>query len=152
MRDTKRTKVVFGTVVMEGAMDEQGNPIDDSSITAQEIPFVLDVKSRGSIKAVDDALKKIERKNALPLQYYLTLGADLHEMPNGSEYATFTLDLADKHELDESDKDILDSFMDWIAGMNGYINDQHEERSGGTMSAKAEAVINDIVEVEVAAE
>ena len=152
MRDTKRTKVVFGTVVMQGAMDEQGNPIDDPSITGQEIPFVLDVKSRGSIKAIDDALKKIERKNALPLQYYLTLGAELHSMPNGSEYATFTLDLEDKHELDESDKDILDSFMDWIAGMNGYINDQHEERSGGTMSAKAEAVINDIVDVEVAAE
>jgi hypothetical protein len=137
---------------MQGAMDDQGNPIDDPSITAQEIPFVLDVKSRGSIKAIDDALKKIERKNALPLQYYLTLGAELHSMPNGSEYATFTLDLADKHELDESDKDILDSFMDWIAGMNGYINDQHEERNGGTMSAKAEAVINDIVDVEVAAE
>jgi hypothetical protein len=36
--------------------------------------------------------------------------------------------------------------------MNGYINDLHEERSGGTMSSKAEAVINDIVDVEVAAE
>jgi hypothetical protein len=152
MRSTKRTKVVFGTVIMEGAMDEQGNPIEDTALTSQEIPFVMDVKSRGSIKAIDDSLKAISRKNALPIQYHMTMGAELHEMPNGSEYATFTLELADKHELDESDKDILDSFMDWIAGMNGYINDLHEERSGGTMSAKAEAVINDIVDVEVAAE
>ena len=151
MRNTKRTKVVFGTVVMQGAIDEAGEPIDDVSLTAQEIPFVMDVKSRGSITAVDNAMKDISRKNALPIQYYLDLGAEMHAMPNGSEYATFTMSLADKVDIGESDKDILDGFMDWIAGMNNYINDTHNEKSGSSgMSAAAEDVINDIVDVEVA--
>jgi len=151
MRSTKRTKVVFGTVVMQGALDESGEPIDDPSLTAQEIPFVMDVKSRGSIAAVNDAMKAISRKNALPIQYYLELGSEMHAMPNGSEYATFTFNLGDKVELGDSDKDVLDGFMDWISGMNNYINDTHNGKSGSSgMSAAAEDAINAIVDVEVA--
>ena len=151
MRNTKRTKVVFGTVVMQGATDEQGNAIEDASITEQEIPFVLDVKSRGSITAVDDIMKSIDRKNALPLQYFLNMGAEMHSMPNGSEYATFDITLADKVDLVEADKDILDGFMEWISGMNNYINDTHNEKSGSSgMSATEESIINDIIDVEVA--
>ena len=151
MRNTKRTKVVFGTVVMQGATDEQGNAIDDASLTTQEIPFVLDVKSRGSITAVDDIMKSIDRKNSLPLQYFLNMGAEMHSMPNGSEYATFDITLGDKVDLVEADKDILDGFMEWISGMNNYINDTHNEKSGSSgMSANEESIINDIIDVEVA--
>ena len=151
MRNTKRTKVVFGTVVMQGATDEQGNAIDDASLTTQEIPFVLDVKSRGSITAVDDIMKSIDRKNSLPLQYFLNMGAEMHSMPNGSEYATFDITLGDKVDLQPSDKDILDGFMEWISGMNNYINDTHNEKSGSSgLSATEESIINDIIDVEVA--
>ena len=151
MRNTKRTKVVFGTVVMQGATDEQGNAIEDASITEQEIPFVLDVKSRGSITAVDDIMKSIDRKNVLPLQYFLNMGAEMHSMPNGSEYATFDITLGDKVDLVEADKDILDGFMEWISGMNNYINDTHNEKSGSSgLSATEESIINDIIDVEVA--
>jgi|11BtaG_2_1085332.scaffolds.fasta_scaffold03213_2 hypothetical protein len=151
MRNTKRTKVVFGTVVMQGATDEHGNAIEDASITEQEIPFVLDVKSRGSITAVDDIMKSIDRKNSLPLQYFLNMGAEMHNMPNGSEYATFDITLGDKVDLVEADKDILDGFMEWISGMNNYINDTHNEKSGSSgMSANEESIINDIIDVEVA--
>lgn len=151
MRNTKRTKVVFGTVVMQGATDEQGNAIEDASLTTQEIPFVLDVKSRGSITAVDDIMKSIDRKNSLPLQYFLNMGAEMHSMPNGSEYATFDITLGDKVDLVEADKDILDGFMEWISGMNNYINDTHNEKSGSSgLSATEESIINDIIDVEVA--
>jgi hypothetical protein len=151
MRNTKRTKVVFGTVVMQGATDEQGNAIEDASLTTQEIPFVLDVKSRGSITAVDDIMKSIDRKNSLPLQYFLKMGAEMHSMPNGSEYATFDITLGDKVDLVEADKDILDGFMEWISGMNNYINDTHNEKSGSSgLSATEESIINDIIDVEVA--
>ncbi len=151
MRSVKRTKVVFGTVVMQGATDEQGNAIDDASLTTQEIPFVLDVKSRGSITAIDDIMKSIDRKNVLPLQYFLNMGAEMHEMPNGSEYATFDITLGDKVDLHASDKDILDGFMEWISGMNNYINDTHNEKSGSSgLSATEESIINDIIDVEVA--
>ena len=151
MRNVKRTKVVFGTVVMQGATDEQGNAIEDASITEQEIPFVLDVKSRGSITAIDDIMKSIDRKNSLPLQYFLNMGAEMHSMPNGSEYATFDITLGDKVDLVEADKDILDGFMEWISGMNNYINDTHNEKSGSSgLSATEESIINDIIDVEVA--
>tara|TARA_R110000822_G_scaffold16957_3_gene57410 strand:- start:1616 stop:2497 length:882 start_codon:yes stop_codon:yes gene_type:complete len=150
MRSTKRTKVIFGTVVMQGATDEQGVALSDTSLTTQEIPFVMDVKSRGSITAIDDIMKSITRKNALPLQYYLSMGAEMHEMPNGSEYATFDINLGDKVDISDSDKDVLDGFMDWISGMNNYINDTHNEKSGSSgMSSSAESIINGIVDIEV---
>ena len=150
MRNTKRTKVIFGTVVMQGATDEQGVALSDTSLTTQEIPFVMDVKSRGSITAIDDIMKSITRKNALPLQYYLSMGAEMHEMPNGSEYATFDINLGDKVDISDSDKDVLDGFMDWISGMNNYINDTHNEKSGSSgMSSSAESIIHDIVDIEV---
>jgi|TARA_R110002167_G_scaffold39127_5_gene121069 hypothetical protein len=150
MRNTKRTKVIFGTVVMQGATDEQGVALSDTSLTTQEIPFVMDVKSRGSITAIDDIMKSITRKNALPLQYYLSMGAEMHEMPNGSEYATFDINLGDKVDISDSDKDVLDGFMDWISGMNNYINDTHNEKSGSSgMSSSAESIINGIVDIEV---
>lgn len=150
MRNTKRTKVIFGTVVMQGATDEQGVALSDTSLTTQEIPFVMDVKSRGSITAIDDIMKSITRKNALPLQYYLSMGAEMHEMPNGSEYATFDINLGDKVDISDSDKDVLDGFMDWVSGMNNYINDTHNEKSGSSgMSSSAESIINGIVDIEV---
>jgi hypothetical protein len=79
------------------------------------------------------------------------MGAEMHSMPNGSEYATFNITLGDKVELVEADKDILDGFMEWISGMNNYINDTHNEKSGSSgMSANEESIINDIIDVEVA--
>ena len=150
MRSIKRTKVILGTVVMQGATDEQGVALSDTSLTTQEIPFVMDVKSRGSITAIDDIMKSITRKNALPLQYYLSMGAEMHEMPNGSEYATFDINLGDKVDISDSDKDVLDGFMEWISGMNTYINDTHNEKSGSSgMSSSAESIINGIVDIEV---
>lgn len=150
MRSIKRTKVILGTVVMQGATDEQGVALSDTSLTTQEIPFVMDVKSRGSITAIDDIMKSITRKNALPLQYYLSMGAEMHEMPNGSEYATFVINLGDKVDISDSDKDVLDGFMDWISGTNNYINDTHNEKSGSSgMSSSAESIIHDIVDIEV---
>jgi hypothetical protein len=41
--------------------------------------------------------------------------------------------------------------MEWISGMNNYINDTHNEKSGSSgMSANEESIINDIIDVEVA--
>lgn len=151
MRSTKRTKVIFGTVLMVDAVDDQGNAVDDASITAQEIPFVIDLKSRGSIQSIEQSVLEIERKNAMPLQYSLELGAEMHEMPNGSGYATITYKLADKRDLLSEDRDILNSFMEWISGMNTYINDTHNQKSSSSgLAADLEDTINDIVDIEVA--
>lgn len=150
MRNTKRTKVLFGTVTMKDAVDEQGNPIEDSSLTDVEIPFVMDIKSRGSIQAIDKAIKEIERKNSLPIQYKLELGAEMHEMPNGSEYATVVLVPTTKVDLVEQDKEILDNFMDWVSGMNTYITTEHDKNNEDSLGAEALEAINDIVDVEVA--
>jgi len=150
MRNTKRTKVVFGVVTMKGAMDDKGNPIEDNSITDVEIPFVMDVKSRGTIKAIDDAIKVLDRKEGLLLQYKIELSAEMHEKPDGSEYATMVLTPNVKVDIVEQDKEYLHNFMDWISGMNNYISSEHDKKNADSLGADALEALHDIVDVEVA--
>jgi len=69
MRQVKRTKVVFGTVNLTDPVDAEGNALSD---VGNDIPFILDIKNRDSIKALDAAIKTVQRLNALPIQYHLS--------------------------------------------------------------------------------
>lgn len=147
MRNTKLTKVVFGVVIMTEAMDEQGNPIGAAE---EAIPFVMDVKSRGSIKAIDEAIKVVARKNALPVDYYLELDSEQHSMPSGNEYSTMVLALDNKVDVSAQDKEYLTNFMEWITGMNNYIVSEHDKNNEMSLGADALDAINEIINIEVA--
>ena len=59
MRQVKRTKVVFGTVNLTDPVDAEGNALSD---VGTDIPFILDVKNRDSIrKALGCAVKASKR-------------------------------------------------------------------------------------------
>jgi len=119
MRQVKKTKVVFGTVTMVDAIDAEGKALAD---VGESIPFILDIKNRDSIRALDNAVKAVQRKNALPIQYHLSLDADEHTLPTGNTYASMVI--GDKIEIQESDNDILKGFFDWITWANTYVLDQ----------------------------
>ena len=48
MRQVKKTKVIFGTVTLSDPVDEEGQPI---SGIGTNIPFIMDIKNRDSIKS-----------------------------------------------------------------------------------------------------
>jgi hypothetical protein len=131
MRQVKKTKVVFGTVTMVNAIDAEGNELTD---VGESIPFILDIKNRDSIRALDNAVKAVQRKNALPIQYHLSLDADEHTLPTGNTYASMVIDVGDKIEIQESDNDILKGFFDWITWANTYVLDQWADLNKGDVS------------------
>jgi len=155
MRQVKRTKVVFGTVTLLDAVDESGASLSD---VGTDVPFILDVKNRDSIKALDGAVKAIQRKNALPIQYTLDLSADQHTLPTGNTYSSMIVGLGDKIEIAESDNDVLRGFFEWITWSNGYVLDQWSSKNtGGSVDPAMSKIISetmtdtDFVSVEGAA-
>lgn len=138
MRQVKKTKVIFGTVTLSDPLDESGQPLSD---VGTDIPFIMDIKNRDSIKALDIAIKEISRKNALPINYNISLTAKEHTLPTGNTYSSIVTQVNDKVEIADSDNDILKGFFEWVTWSNGYVLDQWATKNGGNTSEGMSEII-----------
>ncbi len=146
MRQVKRTKVVFGTVNLTDPVDAEGNALSD---VGKDIPFILDIKNRDSIKALDASVKAVQRLNALPIQYSLSLGAEEHTLPTGNTYASMVIGVGDKISISDSDNDVLKGFFDWITWANGYVLDQWSDLNKEGVSPEMSDIIANTVKNKV---
>jgi len=146
IRSIKRKKIVFGMMTADEVTDEKGNAVD--AIT-DPMPFVYEV-SPSSIKALDQAMSALTRKNILPIQYTFTLGSEEGTLPNGNTYALMTLGAGDKVDLSPDDQGVLRNFMDYIEYQNSYILNQWDEKHKEGISGEDADVVASFVNVEEA--
>jgi hypothetical protein len=146
IRSIKRKKVVFGMLTASDVKDANGNEVD--SIT-DPMPFVYEV-SPSSIKALDQAMSSLTRKNILAIQYTFTLGSEEGTLPNGNTYAIMTLGAGDKVDITQEDQGKLKDFMDYIEYQNSYILNQWEEKNQAGISGEDADVVASFVNVEEA--
>ena len=146
IRSIKRKKIVFGMLTASDLTDAEGNAVE--SIT-EPMPFVYEV-SPSSIKALDQAMSSLTRKNILAIQYTFTLGADEGTLPNGNTYAIMTLGAGDKIDITQEDQTKLKDFMDYIEYNNSYILNQWEEKHKEGISGEDADVVASFVNVEEA--
>ena len=146
IRSIKRKKIVFGMLTASDLTDAEGNAVE--SIT-EPMPFVYEV-SPSSIKALDQAMSSLTRKNILAIQYTFTLGADEGTLPNGNTYAIMTLGAGDKVDITQEDQTKLKDFMDYIEYNNSYILNQWEEKHKEGISGEDADVVASFVNVEEA--
>tara|TARA_R110001606_G_scaffold140222_3_gene278981 strand:- start:1035 stop:1904 length:870 start_codon:yes stop_codon:yes gene_type:complete len=146
IRSIKRKKIVFGMLTASDLTDAEGNAVE--SIT-EPMPFVYEV-SPSSIKALDQAMSSLIRKNILAIQYTFTLGADEGTLPNGNTYAIMTLGAGDKVDITQEDQTKLKDFMDYIEYNNSYILNQWEEKHKEGISGEDADVVASFVNVEEA--
>lgn len=146
IRSIKRKKIVFGMLTASDVTDAEGNAVE--SIT-EPMPFVYEV-SPSSIKALDQAMSSLTRKNILAIQYTFTLGADEGTLPNGNTYAIMTLGAGDKIDITQEDQTKLKDFMDYIEYNNSYILNQWEEKHKEGISGEDADVVASFVNVEEA--
>ncbi len=146
IRSIKRKKVVFGMLTSSDVTDASGNEVD--AIT-EPMPFVYEV-SPSSIKALDQAMSSLIRKNILAIQYTFTLGAEEGTLPNGNTYAIMTLGAGDKVDITQEDQGKLKDFMDYIEYQNSYILNQWEEKNQAGISGEDADVVASFVNVEEA--
>ena len=145
IRSIKRKKILFGELSATGVTDEAGNPVDE--ITT--MPFYFEVPP-SSIKSLDLAVNTLGRKNILPIQCMLKLGANLVNSNTGTSFAVMTLDAGDKVDLQPEDQDTLHNFLEYITTVNSYILEQWDEKNKESISDDDAAIVAEFVNVEEA--
>ena len=145
IRSIKRKKILFGLLTATGVTDEAGNPVD--AIT--DMPFTFEVPP-SSIKSLDLAVNALGRKNVLPIQCMLKLGAKPVNSNTGNSFAVMTIDAGDKVDLQPEDQDTLHNFLEYITTVNSYILEQWDEKNKESISDDDAAIVAEFVNVEEA--
>jgi len=147
IRSIKRKKILFGELSAAGVTDEAGNPVDPIT----DMPFYFEVPP-SSIKSLDAAVNALSRKNVLPIQCMITLGADLVNSNTGNTFAVMTLESGDKIDLKQEDQQTLHNFLEYITTQNSYILQQWSEKNQKNISDDDAAIVAEFVNVEEAEE
>ena len=150
MRSVKRVKVFFGTVTLDSPMNDKGEPVTGNYT---DVPVVMDIKNRDSLKSIDAVLNGLGRKNLLPIMSTIKLMGVEDSIPTGAKFGKIEAKLGDKVDLNDHDNDTLRDFMDLVEYMNGKVLDLHSERNAKEFSPEDAAVVadilnNDFIEVE----
>jgi hypothetical protein len=120
----KTAKIVYGVANLHNVTNENGEPVDGYT---DPMPFVMDITSTNSKKALDAALAIVVRKQVLPFNYQLNLAAKGFDGPNGRVFQSIAVTGADPVEPDDRDQDTLAMFKDRIEGFNKYILSKWDE-------------------------
>jgi len=142
IRSVKRVNVYYGTVTMHGAMDDQGNMVGDDPT---DVPFVMDVKNRDSLKSINGVMNALKRKNLLPIMSTIKLTGVEDSIPTGAVFGKIEASMGSKVDIVEGDNEMLKDFIELIEYSNGKILDLHHERSNKSMSADDDAMVSDII-------
>ena len=148
IRSVKRVVVYYGTVTLDSPMNEKGEPVESKA----DIPFVMDVKNRDSLKSINGVMNNFKKKNMLPIMSTINLEGVEDSIPTGAKFGKIHATLGDAVELSSVDNDTLKDFLELIEYSNGKILDLHHERANIDTAADAklveEILNNDFVEVD----
>ena len=142
IRSVKRVNVYYGTVSLDNPVDENGNEVSGDF---NDIPFVMDVKNRDSLKSINGVMNALKRKNLLPIMSTVKLTGVEDSIPTGAKFGKIEAKLGDKVDLGDGDNEMLKDFIELIEYSNGKILDLHHERSNKDMSPEDDAMVSDII-------
>jgi len=152
IRTVKRVKIFMGTVTIKNPVDDTGSPVSGEYV---DIPFIMDVKNRDSLKNIDTSQKAIARKNSLPHMTKIVLTGAEASIPTGATYGHTLSTVGDIVAPSDDDNTYMQQtaadFLDYIQYSNGKIMDLHHERSSKSMDAEDAALVGSIIDVEEAA-
>jgi hypothetical protein len=122
MKSVKRVKVLMGHLSVDSPVDEEGNSV---STTIQDIPFIMDVKNRDSLKSIDSVLARKRPIEVLTQEINLT--GDIQSIPNGPDYGVIVASPGPKVDIQPTDKDNIQNFSDYIDYVNNMILEKYNE-------------------------
>jgi hypothetical protein len=120
----RTAKVYYGVATIKNAVNENGEPLDGYD---EPIPFVMDVTSSFSRKALDEALKAVLRKNVLPTNYALDLNHAATANKAGKEIRHIKVLGGVNVDEDARDTDTFQMFIERIEGINRYVLSKWDE-------------------------
>lgn len=138
IRQIKRVRVLFGTVEMVNAVDEQGNAVD-----VEPTAFIWEIENRDAFKTVGDVFNKLGKMRRLPVQHTILAGTQERKLPNGNSFylPVAELDMTKTLDMDNGTQENLANFLGWVANYNQYILNAWDENAH-----KSEDIDTDMVE------
>jgi hypothetical protein len=151
IRSVKRVNVYYGTVSLDNPVNDKGEALDYE--TYRDIPFVMDVKNRDSLKSINGVMNALKRKNMLPIMSTIKLAGVEDSIPTGATFGKIEASMGDKIDIVEGDNEMLKDFIELIEYSNGKILDLHHERAKAHTDEDEDLVQeilnNDFVDVDV---
>ena len=143
IRSVKRVNVYYGTLSLDNPMNAKGEALDSADY--QDVPFVMDVKNRDSLKSINGVMSVLKRKNMLPIMSTIKFEGVEDSIPTGAKFGKIKASSGEKVELGEGDNEMLKDFIELVEYSNGKILDLHHERMNKDMSSDDEAMVSDIL-------
>jgi hypothetical protein len=149
IRATKRTRAIFGTLDVKGAMDAEGNAVD----TPDPIAAVWEVDNKEAFTAVNVPFNKLFRMQALPMHYTIKLATEARQLNNGESFYVpkLNLDLKNKLDMLDSDQETFTNFLDWIKMHNTYVLGKWDENNVEDVDDSTKELVNEFIDVETEA-
>ena len=143
MRSVKRVTVYYGTVTLDAPMSSDGTPLNAADY--KDIPCIMDVKNRDSLKSINAVMGAFKKKNMLPIMGTVRMEGVEDSIPTGAKFGKIVASMGYKVELAESDNDTLKDFIELIEYSNGKILDLYNERANKELSSSDAEMVDDIL-------
>jgi hypothetical protein len=145
----RTAKVYYGVMTIKNPVNDNGEPLDGYD---EPMPFVMDVTSAFTRRALDDALKAVLRKNVLPINYAFDLSHDVTKNKAGKEILLVKVLGGTQVEADDRDNDTFQMFLDRIEGINKYVLSKWDEANSNDPQMDADEIdmVHEFVNVEEA--
>lgn len=145
----RTAKVYYGVMTIKNPVNDNGEALDGYD---EPMPFVMDVTSAFTRRALDDALKAVLRKNVLPINYAFDLSHDVTKNKAGKEILLVKVLGGTQVDADDRDNDTFQMFLDRIEGINKYVLSKWDEANSNDpqMSEEDIDLVHEFVDVEEA--
>ena len=144
----KRVRAVFGTVVLESAVNEQGETVPSDAVA---VPVIWEIEINKAFKSIGDVLQKYGAAGHIFPQHELVLSSEGAPMANGNMLyqpiadldLTKNIDIAEKEDLETFNK-----FSTWVKNHNKYIAETYESKAINNPTSEDQEVIDAFITVE----
>ena len=145
----RTAKVYYGVMTIKNPVNDNGEALDGYD---EPMPFVMDVTSSFTRRALDDALKAVLRKNVLPINYAFDLSHDVTKNKAGKEILLVKVLGGTQVDADDRDNDTFQMFLDRIEGINKYVLSKWDEANSNDPQMDADEIdlVHQFVDVEEA--
>jgi hypothetical protein len=145
IRSIKRVRVMFGTVELVNAVDENGN-----SVEIEPTAFIWEIENRDAFKTIGDVFNKLSKMRRLPVQHTVLASTEERKLPNGNSFylPVAQLDMTKTLDMDNETQETLANFLGWVANYNEYILGAWDENAHKSEDIDTE-MVEDFVDVDM---
>ena len=146
IRTIKRTRVVFGTVTMNGTTE------GGEDMNIENLPFVWDVDTKEGFKNVGTAFGQLARQNRLPISHAMNISTERRDLPTGNHFwvPVVELDTTTTFEITDMDQELMGEFMGQVESHNKWVMGEWEKSYQDDTPEPESDIVDEFITVEVA--